>query len=356
MNLSKLEITFLRNIQHASFTPDPTFNFFYGLNGAGKTSLLEAIYLLGHGRSFRTLLNNQLIQHQQPKLTVFAELNNGIPVGVEKHQQSKTVIRVNAENQVSAAALAELLPIQLINPDSYKFLEDGPKYRRQFLDWGVFHVEQHFYSIWARLQRTLKQRNSALKEQSSVSYVKIWDEELIQASEMIDDMRSRYWQKFLPVFYEYLGALVPELMAISLTYYPGWKNHISLRQNVETALKRELIYKYTLFGAHRADIKIEIEGRDAVDVLSRGQQKLLSFALRLAQGDLLFKERQKRCVYLIDDLAAELDVRRRNFVFETLQKLCSQVFVSMVDSLEMQQVYGVEGRLFHVEQGTVLTR
>lgn len=354
MSLAKLDVSFFRNIEKAQLNLVPGFNFFYGLNGAGKTSLLEAIYLLGYGRSFRTSFNNQLIQHNQPKLTVFAELENGIPIGIEKNQQSKTLIRVNSENQNSAAILAELLPIQLINPDGYKLLEEGPTYRRQFLNWGVFHVEQGFYLAWSRLQRALKQRNSALKEQGVSTYIKIWDEEIIQASELIHKMRLSYWDKFLPLFTEYQRALVPELDKLSLSYYPGWKNTASLAEQFESAFKKELIYKYTLFGAHRADIKIEIEGRDAAEVLSRGQQKLLAFALRLSQGELLFQERQRRCIYLIDDLAAELDRNKRNFVFKTLDKLCSQVFVSMVDTLEALQISGFDGKLFHVEQGTIL--
>ncbi len=357
MTLTKLEITFFRNIKQAALEPIPTFNFLYGLNGAGKTSLLEAIYLLGHGRSFRTSFNNQLVQHNQSKLNVFGELANGIPIGIEKHQHNKTIIRVNSENQTSAAALAELLPIQLINPDGYKVLEDGPKYRRQFLDWGVFHVEQNFYSAWARLQRALKQRNSALKSYSQHEQIKIWDEEIIQTSETIHYMRLNYWKKILTIFTEYLSVLLPEFSNISFHYYSGWNDNISLKQAFESAFKKELMYRYTLYGAHRADIKIQIEGRDAVDVLSRGQQKLLVVAMRLSQGIFLFREKQKRCVYLLDDLAAELDINKRNFVFNTLKTLSSQVFVSMVDSLESLKIQQVDdGRLFHVEQGMILVR
>ena len=161
MSLSRVTVTAVRNLHPVTFSPSPRINILYGANGSGKTSVLEAIHLLGLARSFRSVRLNPVIAHEQQSCTVFGqvELAEGghSALGISRDRQGEFQIRIDGQNARSAAQLAEILPLQLINPDSFRLLEGAPKIRRQFLDWGVFHVEPRFMSTWQRLQKALRQ-------------------------------------------------------------------------------------------------------------------------------------------------------------------------------------------------------
>ena len=140
-------------------------------------------------------------------------------LGVSRDRQGDFQIRIDGQNARSAAQLAETLPLQLINPDSFRLLEGSPKIRRQFLDWGVFHVEPRFLPAWQRLQKALKQRNSWLRRGTldAVSQA-AWDRELCLASDEIDGYRRSYIQQLKPVFEQTLSELVA-LEGLTLSYY-----------------------------------------------------------------------------------------------------------------------------------------
>ncbi len=144
MSISQLTIHHFRNLSKVQFEPQPGINFFFGANGSGKTSILEAIYFLGLGRSFRTHLIQRIIHQGSEQFLLLAQINNPdnpFLVGMERSLQGEKKIRVNGESVNSVATIAKQLPLQLLSTESHRFFHDGPKVRRQYLDWGVFHVE-----------------------------------------------------------------------------------------------------------------------------------------------------------------------------------------------------------------------
>ena len=224
MSLNHLKISNFRNINHFSGDFSADINIIAGENGSGKTSLLEAIYFLGHAKSFRTHLSAQLIQHHLDQFTLFARIENDselISIGVERQKQQTTCIKLDGEYCKSAAEIAARLPMQVINPDSYKVLESGPKYRRQFLDWGLFHVEHRFFDAWKRFQRAITQRNSALKAQRLTQEVKAWDAELALYAGLLDEFRQAYFDKLLTVLTNLLSEHLV-LQSIECRYERGW--------------------------------------------------------------------------------------------------------------------------------------
>src|SRR3954470_1261896 len=168
MPLAELRIENLRCIESASFEFSPELNLIAGENGAGKTSVLEAIFLLGRGRSFRTRSSERLIRHQQPRLTVFGRTDDA-PVrqaGVEIAADGGTRARINGEAAGSLLELSGVFPVQAIDPEIHKLVDQGAERRRRWLDWFVFHVEPTFAAHWSRYNRALKQRNAALRTQA----------------------------------------------------------------------------------------------------------------------------------------------------------------------------------------------
>lgn len=359
MAISQLQITGVRNLQPVTLHTSPRINILYGDNGSGKTSVLEAIHLLAMARSFRSTRLQPMIQYEQNNCTVFAQIDHTdgsqSNLGVSRDRQSELRIRIDGQNARSTAQLAQLLPLQLINPDSFRLLEGAPKMRRQFLDWGVFHVEHQFISAWQRLQTSLRQRNSCLRHGiMDESIIAAWDRELCIASNEIDQLRRAYITKLKPVFEETLAKLL-ELPGLTLSYFRGWDKNSELQDVLNRNLIRDRALGYTQVGPQRADLRVRIAKNNAVDILSRGQQKLVICALRIAQGYLLSQARRNECIYLVDDLPSELDQQHRKALCQLLDKLECQVFVTCVDKQLMNSGWRKDTpvSLFHVEQGQI---
>ena len=146
MPLRRLQVTDFRCLHSAAFDFDPQFTLISGANATGKTSVLEAIYVLGRGRSFRTRRLDRLIRRGEQHFVVFGEvdaLQRIVPVGVEGSDVGIRA-KVGGDKVTSLAELAPLLPVQIIDPEIHRLIEEGPAQRRRFLDWGVFHVEPKF--------------------------------------------------------------------------------------------------------------------------------------------------------------------------------------------------------------------
>ena len=358
MSLLRLSVTALRNLQTVTLFPSPQINILSGANGSGKTSLLEAIHMLGLARSFRSTRLQPVIQHEQDALTVFGELNTCAgtrSLGVSRSRHDDFNIRIDGQTVSSAAQLAQTLPLQLINPDSFRLLEGSPRVRRQFLDWGVFHVEPRFLGAWQRLQRALRQRNSWLRRGTIDRAAEAaWTHELVLASAEIDAYRRSYIQALKPLFEAALSRLL-ELQDLQLSYYRGWDKERELGEVLSASLLRDQQLGHTQAGPQRADLRLRVGAFSAVDVLSRGQQKLVVCALKIAQGHLINQHRSGECVYLVDDLPSELDAQHRQALCSLLEDLNCQVFVTCVDSKILAECWHANTpvTMFHVEHGSI---
>ena len=361
MLIKRLEVTGVRNLRSASLHPLSSINVLYGENGAGKTSVLESIHLLSSARSFRSHKLKPLINNEMESCVAFAEIDiPGVgyqPVGVERFKSASTpgVIKVAGQQVKSAADLAENLPVQVISSDTFKLLEGSPSERRRFLDWGVFHVEHQFHPVWKNTQRCLKQRNTLLRHgRIDDQQLAVWTEEFVRLSNQLDGFRAQYFQHLVPLFEQMLARLLG-LEGLSLTYYRGWDKDTDLAEVLAANAIREKEQGHTASGPHRADLKLRYQSAIAADMLSRGQQKLVVCALRVAQGYLLSKLTGRSCVYLVDDLPAELDKKHRLALCALLEELECQVFVTCVDHKDIDDCWSKQAAIsmFHVEHGVI---
>lgn len=326
--LSRLEISDFRNLSDVKIYPCENFNIFYGENGSGKTSLLEAIYHLGVGRSFRTSVLSNLIQRGCEKFSVFGEVSS-VPIGIERFCNGEFSIRVQKKDIYSAAELANTLPLQLIDHSIYNLIDLGPKTRRNFIDWGMFHVKHSdFLFIWKKMRRLLKQRNSALKMKPVLKKnIEIWDADFVDTAYLIDSLRREYLDDFRPIFSKVIKELL-DVDEVELVFYSGWSEKKTLNEALKESLIKDIERGYTQLGPHRADLRFFINRVPVYDALSRGQLKLFTCAMKLAQAVLLKENMQKQCVFLIDDLASELDEKHQKIFCDFLSKLNSQVFLT----------------------------
>jgi len=363
MSIQQISIQNFRNINTEKIPLCPNFNFITGFNGSGKTSLLESIYLLSTGRSFRTHKINNLICNEEPDLeiTLFGCLTNinnstvkSANIGIRK-SKSSYVIRLDGENIKSASSLAKLSPTLVIDPTSFNLLLGVAKNRRKFIDWGVFHVEHEFSSLWNQYIYCLKQRNTLLRTAKIADpQIIFWDEKISELGEIITLSRINFTDRFIVILNEIL-AKFDFSSKLSISYYKGWDKALSLRETLEKYRIKDIEKKYTQFGPHRSDLLIYLDKKRADEILSRGQQKILIIAMHLAKIKYLSMYKDKKTVLLIDDITAELDKVNLERVFDQLLELETQVFCTLLDAQDFNlltnqiEIY----KMFHVEHGSI---
>lgn len=355
MALTRLLIKDFRNIENADLALAPGFNFLVGANGSGKTSVLEAIYTLGHGRAFRSLQASRVIRHEQDAFVLHGRIEGAereTTVGLTKNRAGDSKVRIDGSDGHKVAELAQLLPMQLITPEGFTLLNGGPKYRRAYVDWGCFHNEPGFFTAWSNLRRLLKQRNAALRQVTRYQQIRAWDQELAPLAEQISAWRAAYSEAIAEDINTTCAQFLPEF-ALNFSFQRGWDKETDYAELLERQFERDRALTYTASGPHKADFRIRADGTPVEDLLSRGQLKLLMCALRLAQGEFLTRQNGRRCLYLIDDFASELDDTRRHLLASRLKATQAQVFVSAISADHVFDMADEKGKMFHVEQGKI---
>lgn len=357
MRLERLQLQKLRNISELSVDLAPGFNVLVGANGAGKTSVLEAAFLLSHGRSFRSGARDALVQRGAPGLSIFASVRHD-DGSVHRLGLGRAGARWEARldgEDVLVGQLIRACAVVCFEPGSHALIAGAAEERRRFLDWGVFHVEHEFLPVWRRYQRALKQRNSLLRlaAMPDDALMGPWELELARMGSQIDHWRRAYLQALLPFLQEQAALLLPELGAIELRYRSGWPEGEELAQVLLAQRSRDHGKGHTTAGVHRADWSLAFEHAPQREHLSRGQEKLAALICVLAQARRDAAHRGEWPIVCLDDLASELDQAHQAAVVESLQGTTAQILVSGTDRPAV--LSQVPCQMFHVEQGQ-LTR
>ncbi|GMQ89929.1 MAG: DNA replication/repair protein RecF [Gammaproteobacteria bacterium] len=352
MPLTYLQAANIRILEHVELTPASGLNVIAGANGSGKTSVLEAIHLLALGRTFRSGQGNQLLR--AGTTTLMARGNwrtysgEEVALGIERGAAGRRV-HINGVQSATIGALARVMPIQALAPDSRYLFTHSARYRRGVIDWGLFHVEPHFYALWSRYQRALQQRNAALRAGANDTTLDSWDDELARSSEQVQALRADYQRQWARDISYYARALLAT-GELRVSLQQGWPAELSLREAFWASRGRDRARGYTSCGAHRSDLVATLEGAPLRERGSHGQQTLAVMALRLAQVALYLRGARRQCVLLLDDIVGELDGERRHKLMTSLRELGTQVFITTTDvssiAADVEQT-----AVFHVEQG-----
>ena len=356
--LSSLRIDHVRNLSGISLEGFASVNILYGSNGSGKTSVLEAIHYLGTGRSFRSRIHKNVIQHEQTALTVFGATANGMRIGLTREKE-KAQLRLNGESVQTASELAAELPLAVFDSSLTELIDGPPAERRSYLDWVLFHVEQKaFISVWRDYQRLLKQRNQLLKRGNISGYeFTTWDAMLASVGEKLYQYRVDVLQNCFTQAEEINKRFNFGFDELSYSLQRGWSSDSTLLACFEESRERDSKFKTTTSGPHRLDFKIKVKHGLAVEVLSRGQLKSLSLMLRMASIAIAAKRSGQEIVLLVDDILGELDGVNKERLLAYLCELKSQIFISCVDKTDVLHALpeAVEAKMFHVEHGKIVT-
>lgn len=350
MMLSQVQVRGFRCLVDQEVTLHPRMNWLIGGNAAGKTSALEAVYWLGRGKSFRTARAVQCIRRGEQAWRVAARLEHA------DRPPDRIAVRFSGgrlepscnERAETVVAQARRVPVQLIEAGLHRVVEDGPGYRRRFLDWGMFHVEQDYLSLWRAYARALRQRNALLRGGADAGSLSAWTRELVERGEALAAVRARGMARLREQF-RARGAQVG-LADVDVRLYQGWDEGSSLATVLAAREHRDRRTGVTGSGPHRAELHFHMDGAQAREQISRGQQKLLLAALSLAQADVIAEIADAQALLLLDDFTAELDP---DFQAQLIEVLADYPGQSIISSLERPM--GLSGRLpmqmFHVEHG-----
>ncbi|MFZ2236299.1 MAG: DNA replication/repair protein RecF [Dokdonella sp.] len=355
MRLIELRLENLRRFEQLSLALAPGWNVFVGDNGAGKTTVLEAAYMLSHGHSFRSGGRVGVQRDGSEGYSIFGRLEGSLGeqsrVGLAR-TEGKLIARIEGET-VPIGELVERCAVVCFEPGSHDLIAGPAEIRRQFMDWGVFHVEHSFLSRWRRYQRALKQRNALLRQGAVDSEFAPWDAELAESGEWLADTRYDYIDRLREHLEYFAKRLIPELGKPVLDLARGWDAGIALRDLFQVRLPRDRERGHTMRGPHRADWSTTFERAPRREHYSRGQEKLVALACLLAQARLHAQVQGHWPVLCLDDLASELDVSHQQAVVDVLAEVGAQVLVTGVTLPDGLRNATFPVAMFHVEHGSV---
>jgi DNA replication and repair protein RecF len=353
MPLERLKTYQFRNLDNINLTFNSGLNVIFGMNASGKTSLLEAAHVLCSGKSFLRAspqklqqfnsidfsLNGIMNHHEQPHRYQYLWKDHSVHLKINEQ-----IVR-----KISRYALQQ--PVQAITPASFKLIDESPEIRRRFIDWGVFHVKHQYIDAWHRYQRSLSQRNAMLSQAKGKSLMP-WDIEYAKSCEIIDRYRSEYIAALQSTFANIVKRLLPDTL-VTIGYHRGWGKDSHLNDLLTQSQSRDIERGYTYYGPQRAELNIVLNGHPAKDTASRGQKKLITYALYIAQAEIQQEQGEYSGLLLVDDLPSELDEEHRSLVLDLLTDLPMQVILSCIDPTDIEQVVKHSTKLFHVKQGKV---
>lgn len=293
-------------------------------------------------------------------------------IGLSRSKGSDFVVKINSMPLYRLIDLLEHTCIQLIHPQGVELITNDAEGRRSFVDWGVYYSDLDFKSLWLKYRKILKQRNALLRRESyklggnkanvphevdirtnlENAELTMWDDTLVALSEQITEKRLHYLKELQVVLSDLIRQFLPDFkLKFELNY--GWDKSSDLRSILARNLEKERVLGYTMYGCHRADLKIKNNTVAAGATLSRGQLKMLVYAMRLAQGMLLKQQTARSCIYLIDDLNSELDSNSQSVLLNTLVQCKHQVFISNIQQDLLIPKERSDYKVFSLDRGSL---
>ncbi|MDO9452647.1 MAG: DNA replication and repair protein RecF [Stagnimonas sp.] len=359
MKITRLTAESFRRFEHAGFEPHPHLTVLHGANASGKTSLLEAAYFGARATSFRARrLDEVVLEKQQAasvSLWIAHDPKNPATQWTTAIQNGEVTIRRLTEAS-NRRELAQAIPVVLVDRQLHRVFEEGPVYRRRYLDWGLFYVEPSFFTLWRRHERALRQRNQALRQRAPKAEVEVWNPEFIATANALHQLRLAH----VKVLEQSARRWVAELLQnehFSFALSSGWNEQLGLEGALAEGYEGDRKMGFTHAGPHRAELRVRFEQREARAFVSRGQQKLLAVAMALAQAQLVAEITGQAPIILLDDLEAELATEWQQRLLKALLQYPGQSLVTSLewrDSLLPSGTSANEYTVFHVEHGHVV--
>jgi len=350
-----------RNYKSLSVNFDNRINIILGNNAQGKSNLLESIYLLSMGKSFRTIKDTEMIRFNEDFLRVkgvFIKKEEELSLEIIFKNKEKR-FKINGLESVKNADLLENAYIVVFSPEDIQIIKEEPERRRKYLDRELFLIRPLYFRDMSRYKKSLLQRNSILKEEfPDASMLDVWDDNLIYYGLKIIRERKRFIEKLKIESREIYYNICGRKETFELRYEPNIeisdeinKQESSYKRILSESRGYDLSRKTTTRGPHKDDFSMFINGIDVRRFGSQGQQRTAALALKLAELMIIKEETGEEAIVILDDVLSELDKERQHFLIDSLFK--SQIFISAAEINNDIRDAFAEGKFFYINKGEV---
>lgn len=365
MHLKRLKLTNFRNYEMEDLSFSSQLNLIAGLNGMGKTNLLDAVYYCCMGKSHFTNTDRNVVKHGEPffRLESYFEINAKQEKIVAKVQPGKT--KVMERNNSAYDRLADhvgLLPIVFKAPNDTSLALEGSEERRRFLDNTLCQIDASYLQHLMTYNKVLQKRNALLKQMAEQRYfdaelVEVFDQQMTVPAAYIFEKRRDFVEELRPIFEKYYQAICNDQEQVKCLYRSQLIDN-ELIELLKTNREKDRILQRTTVGVHKDDLRFKMNERTVKTFASQGQLKSFILALKLGQYDILKKHKERRPILLLDDLFDKLDEQRVNYLLKLLIKGdFGQVFITDThpergEKLAMK--FSDNYKKFIIEKGSVI--
>ncbi|MBO7067533.1 MAG: DNA replication/repair protein RecF [Bacteroidaceae bacterium] len=363
MILKHLSIINYRNIASCELDLSPKINCFLGMNGEGKTNLLDAIYFLSLCRSSATSQDSLCILHDQDIMSIAGQYENeegtfeDIHIGIRRGQ--KKIVRRGKKTYKRLVEHIGLIPLVMVSPADHLLIAGGSEERRRFMDIIISQYNPTYMESLLRYNKALLQRNALLKEEiePDPEMFLLWEEQMAKEAEIIFQCRQKYIQDFTPIFQRFYNHISKQKEAVELRYTSHCQRGPLLAQLTENRF-RDHIVGYSLHGVHKDDLEMLLGGYAIKREGSQGQNKTFLIALKLAQFDFLKRTGSKTTpLLLLDDIFDKLDAERVEQIVSLVNnELFGQIFITDTNREHLDNILQKSNGdycIFHVKDGNV---
>lgn len=351
MYIEKIALKNFRNYEEQEIILDPNINVFYGNNAQGKTNILEAIFLGGFGKSFRTSKEKEMIKIEKDFLEVDIKYKKSDREGKIKIQiENKKQVEINGIKIKKLSELIGNLNLVIFTPDDIQILKNGPSERRRFLDMMIGQLRPNYVYNLNNYLKTLEQRNNYLRqikeENKSEEMLEIWDEKLAEYAEIICQYRKEFINKLEEKIQKIHPTITNNKEILNIKYLTECDQKDKYLELLKQRRKLDIIKGFTTKGIHRDDFQVFINEKEIDIYGSQGQHRTAILTLKIAELYVIHDEIGEYPILLLDDFMSELDETRRKSFLQYIQD--TQVIITCTDKMKVDNC-----KIFNVEKGNV---
>ena len=346
MFLKELSLTNYKNFESLKFSFDTKIICFVGLNGVGKTNILDSIYHLSYTKSYFNPIPSQNIKHGETFFFISGKYmiddkEENILVSLKKGD--KKIIKRNNKLYKKFSDHIGKIPLVLISPDDRNLIIEGSETRRKFIDGIISQTDKEYLNNLIDYNKTLKQRNALLKmfydnSESIRKTIDIYDRQLSSDAQKIYDKRREFLNEFIPIFKSRYKELSNDKENVEIKHSSDISPDQNLYKLLKNSLEKDLRFQYTTKGIHKDDLNLNLDNFPIKKYGSQGQQKTFLIAMKLAQFDYLSKLDSKP-ILLLDDIFDKLDDSRVKQIINLVnQEKFNQIFISDTNKTRSENI------------------
>lgn len=360
MYIKNIKIKDFRNYDELELEFNNKVNFILGQNAQGKTNLLESLYIISIGKSFRTGRDSEMIGFDKDFARIYAEISrDGIDGSVEIiiDRSGKKFVKLDGVKIRKASELLKNVYIVIFSPEDLKIVKDEPEKRRKFIDRELCQIKPAYYDSLSNYKKVLLQRNTYLKENIiEPSILDIWDMQLSRYGAQVMYRRNEFIEKLNDISSEIHGNITGGRENLKLKYSPNveyiedaYEQENYLYELLKKSFDNDLKQRTTTKGPHKDDLEFYIDGINARSFGSQGQQRTCALSLKLAEISIIEEETGEKPILLLDDVMSELDSVRQKFLVKSLEDI--QLFITTTEMSDKLLGEFPEKNIFNIKRG-----